>query len=370
MSSNGVHKGNVSILIIDDDENLRDVFEEILKRNDYSKTFSVGTGELAKEKFANEFFNIAIIDLNLPDINGMDLISQLRTISPDTEFIIVTGFGSIDYAIKAIQFEVGGFLEKPISTDKLIRTIEEVSYKQFLKLSNQQYLLDLGIANKEIRFLNDLLVNNVDELNQSLLLTIVQIEKLEPTPEQRKVLQLFQESIRKNARLTRNIKKLQQIPQPFEKELVAMDLTQVINSAVNRLREDYSNRNFECQFENSANKKVLADSNLAHLITEILLIAILNDPSPRIKIAIEFEKIINDNKEYWKISFHSFQSRLIYDQRDVKHPSDLEISITEPSFQDLGPFIVNQLINYYNGYVSIPEDEAPNNRLDIFLHVA
>jgi len=118
-----------------------------------------------------------------------------------------------------MQIDVGAFLEKPVSSDKLLRTLEEVMIKLSLKLENQKFLEDLELANNEILFLNDLLVNNVDELNQSLLLTMVQIEKLNPTDEQKKVLRLLQQAIRKNARLTRNIKKLQTIDDKSESDL-------------------------------------------------------------------------------------------------------------------------------------------------------
>ena len=123
MSSNGYSREKVRILIIDDDKDIRDVFAEILKRNKFTNLNCAGTGEEAISIFESEFHNVAIIDLKLPDIHGMDLISQLRTVSPDTEFIIVTGFGDLHTAIKALQFEVGGYLEKPISSEKLIRTL-------------------------------------------------------------------------------------------------------------------------------------------------------------------------------------------------------------------------------------------------------
>ncbi|NHJ06181.1 MAG: hybrid sensor histidine kinase/response regulator [Candidatus Heimdallarchaeota archaeon] len=369
MSANGKNREKTTILIVDDDKDLRDVYEEVLKRNNYTNNSSVGTGEEAKEKIAEEFFNIAVIDLNLPDLNGMDLISQLRAISPDTEFIIVTGFASIDSAIKSIQFELGGYLEKPISTDKLIRTLDDVRLKQILKFENQKFLKDLEIANKEIRFLNDLLVNNVDELNQSLLLTMVQIERLNPTNEQNKVLQLFQESIRKNARLTRNIRKYQTIEQsPPELEII--DLTTVINAALNRLKEDYSNKNFECLCDLSESRKVIADNNLSHIIMEILLIAILHDPSPKIRIRIDFNKETIDGICYYKITFYSFQANLIYDQRNIQHPSDLQVSVSAMEFQDMGPFIVNEFLKHYSGKVAISELEENKNYLEIFLQCA
>ncbi|MHA1556276.1 MAG: response regulator [Candidatus Heimdallarchaeota archaeon] len=365
MSSNGFIRSEVKILIIDDDADIRDVFEEVLKRNNYTNVRGVGTGEEAKKIIAEEAFNIALIDLNLPDIYGMDLVSQFRTISPDIEFIIITGFGTIDSAIKSMQFEVAGYLEKPVSSNKLVSTLDEVNRKITLKVQNQKFLRDIEIANNEIRFLNDLLINNVDELNQSLLLTMVQIEKLNPSSEQTKVLQLFQESIRKNARLTRNIRKCETIK--TDQQLESKDLNVTINSVLNRLKEDYSTKNFECICELSEPKYVYANNNLTHLISEIVLLALFNSPSPRIKIKIDFDEVELNGKNYWKLTFNSFQAKLVYDQKDVIHSSELKASTTKLSFQGLGPYAVNEIIRSYNGIVSIPEGSTSNNILEISL---
>ena len=284
MSANGSVKERISILIIDDDQDIGDLFVEILNRNGFQNVRCVTTGEEGRAVLSDEFFNIAMVDLKLPDINGMDLISQLRSISPDTEFIVITGYGTLDTAIKAMQFDVGGYLEKPVSPDKILRTLDEVIVKHILKLENQQYLKDLGIAHKEILYLNDLLVNNVDELNQSLLLTMVQIDKLNPTDEQMKVLSLFQEAIRKNARLTRNIKKLQSITAKTKDNFTEIDISRTFATVVNRLRSDYRDKNFEVTGNFNQPRLVLADNDLNHMITELLLMSILNDPKPKIRI--------------------------------------------------------------------------------------
>ncbi len=366
MSANESLKTKINLLITDDDKDIREIFVEILKRSGYNNVDSAGTGEEAIEILSSKFIDIALIDLNLPDINGIDLISQYRTISPDTEFIIITGYGSIDSAIKAMQFDVGGYLEKPISGDKLLRTLEEVLIKHNLKLENQRFLKDLENANKEILFLNDLLVNNVDELNQSLLLTMVQIEKLNPTDEQKKVLRLFQQAIRKNARLTRNIKKLQSIEEKKESDIVEIDLTRTFNTAINRLRSDYSDKSFEIYGDLDQSRIVLADNDLLHFISEILSISILNDPNPKIRINLEFSKVKTDETNYIKINIRAFHVKYIFEQKDITHPSELVHSTNDQSFQDMGPFVINSLLNFYKGYLEMP-DKEDSNLLNIYL---
>ncbi len=365
MSINFTTKENTSILIIDDDNDLREVFEEILKRDGYKNVKGAATGEEAINILSTEFVQVVLIDLNLPDISGMDIISQHRAISPDTDYIIITGYGTVDSAIKAMQFEVFSYLEKPVSSEKLLLALEEVIEKNKLKMQNRKFLIDLEAANKEITFLTDLLINNVDDMNQSLLLTMVQIEKLNPTDEQKKVLRLFQQAIRKNARLTRNIKKMESIRLKNKADLIEVDLSRILTTVTNRLRSDYSDKNFEIYYELSPSTKVIADNDLVHLLFELFLISILNDPSPTIRIKLDFEVTEIEGKKYLKLIVNSFFVKCVFEQKDIEHPSDLKAVVSEQSFQDLGPFIINALVRFYDGIITSQEDS--NNYLEIFL---
>ncbi|MHA1124679.1 MAG: response regulator [Candidatus Heimdallarchaeota archaeon] len=367
MSSNGFHKDQLKILIIDDDQDIRDIFEEVLKRSGYTNIDTVGSGEAAISKLSSTFYNITLIDLNLPDIHGMDLISKVRTISPDSEFIIVTGYGSLDSAIKSLQFDVAGYLEKPINSDKLIRTVEQVVDKHSLKMSNQQFTKDLELANNEIRFLNDLLVNNVNELNQSLLLTMVQIERLNPTAEQKKVLKLFQQEIRKNARLTGNIRRLEQSELISNNSLESVDLTKFIAQAINRLTADYRDKNVEITGDFDKQYFIVADNNLNHLVSELFLLTILNDPKPKIRLHLNFEEVKRNEKEYLKMNVKGFLTNLIYQQKDIISPSELKEATNDQTFQGMGPFVINRIINAYNGFVELPTEEKANDNINIFF---
>jgi len=298
----------------------------------------------------------------------MDLISKVRTISPDSEFVIVTGYGSLDSAIKSLQFDVAGYLEKPINSDKLLRTIDQVVDKHSLKMSNRQFTKDLEVANNEILFLNDLLVNNVNELNQSMLMTMVQIERLNPTAEQKKVLKLFQQEIRKNARLTGNIRRLEQTQQINSKSLESVDLTGFISSAINRLNSDYKDKNFEIIGDFDQQHFVVADNNLTHLLSELLLLTILNDPKPKIRINLNFEKVQKDKKNYIKMNIQGFLTKLVYQQKEIKTPSELKEATNDKTFQGLGPFVINRILSAYNGFVELPADtEEANDNINFFF---
>ena len=77
------------------------------------------TGEAALRLVENQTFGIAILDLNLPGMGGMDLLQKLRAQHPDLQVIILTGFGDLEAAKRAIHFEIVDFLTKPCALGTL-----------------------------------------------------------------------------------------------------------------------------------------------------------------------------------------------------------------------------------------------------------
>lgn len=117
------------ILIIDDDENIRKVLETILEDEGYI----VETAETAKqgiEKSETAFYNVALIDVRLPDMEGIELLSKLRNTKPKMRKIIVTGYPTLQNAIAAVNKGADAYVMKPFEVDKILQTIREQLKKQ------------------------------------------------------------------------------------------------------------------------------------------------------------------------------------------------------------------------------------------------
>jgi DNA-binding NtrC family response regulator len=117
------------ILIVDDDENIRKVLETILADEGYS----VETAENAKksiEKSEHTFFNLALIDVRLPDMEGIELLSKLRNTKPKMRKIIVTGYPTLQNAIAAVNKGADAYVMKPFDVEKILQTIKEQLKKQ------------------------------------------------------------------------------------------------------------------------------------------------------------------------------------------------------------------------------------------------
>ena len=120
---------SVRILIVDDDETIRKVLEAILKEEGYV-TDSVDTGKKAIEKTANKFYNVALIDVRLPDIEGIELLTKLHDTTPKIRKIIITGFPTLENAVAAVNQGADAYIMKPFDVEKMLQTIKEQLNKQ------------------------------------------------------------------------------------------------------------------------------------------------------------------------------------------------------------------------------------------------
>lgn len=117
------------ILIIDDDENIRRVLETILTDEGYSVE-SADTATKGIEKSQNAFFNIALVDVRLPDMEGIDLLPKLRNTKPKMRKIIVTGYPTLQNAMSAVNNGANAYVMKPFDVEKILNTIRDQLQKQ------------------------------------------------------------------------------------------------------------------------------------------------------------------------------------------------------------------------------------------------
>ena len=117
------------ILLIDDDENIRRVLTEILQEKGY-KVDPAETGERAIELSNKRFYNIALIDIRLPDMSGVELLTRLKETKPKMRKVIITGYPTLENAIEALNRGAHAYIVKPLDISKALATIEQQLEKQ------------------------------------------------------------------------------------------------------------------------------------------------------------------------------------------------------------------------------------------------
>ena len=113
-----------SILIIDDDKSILRILTRILQKQGYS-TQTAETGREAEEQMNSQHYDLALIDVKLPDTDGVDLLQKIQATRPDMIKIILTGFASMDNGIKALNAGADAYLVKPVEPTELIKILKE-----------------------------------------------------------------------------------------------------------------------------------------------------------------------------------------------------------------------------------------------------
>jgi DNA-binding NtrC family response regulator len=122
-------KNKYRILIVEDDENIRKTMENILQQKGY-ETDTAKTGSEAEQKTKTKFYNLALLDIKLPDMDGTKLLTKVHETTPKMMKIMVTGYPSLENAMEALNQGADAYVIKPVKPEKLLALIEEKLEKQ------------------------------------------------------------------------------------------------------------------------------------------------------------------------------------------------------------------------------------------------
>jgi two-component system nitrogen regulation response regulator NtrX len=112
------------ILIVDDDENIRKTMKAILEEENYSVDLATN-GKEAIQMTNEKMYNLALLDIRLPDIEGVELLQLMKEYVPRTRKIMVTGYPTIQNAVMAINKNADAYLLKPVDIEKLLQIVKE-----------------------------------------------------------------------------------------------------------------------------------------------------------------------------------------------------------------------------------------------------
>jgi two-component system response regulator GlrR len=118
-----------NILVIDDDQAVLKTLARTLELEGYNVT-TAQTGREAIEKSNSQFFNLALIDIRLSDIEGTELLTKMKETTPKMIKLIITGYPALANATEAINKGADGYIVKPVNMNKLLETVKEHLKKQ------------------------------------------------------------------------------------------------------------------------------------------------------------------------------------------------------------------------------------------------
>ncbi|MGB6409711.1 MAG: response regulator, partial [Candidatus Deferrimicrobiaceae bacterium] len=136
------------ILVVDDEQSICYVLSNLFARMGW-RTKAVSSAEEALSILNGEKPGVALLDIRLPGMNGLELLGELKKVSPHTEVIMMTSYASTDTAIEAIRKEAYDYLPKPFEDlDEVWATVRRAFEKRSLSLNNRKLLLDLENSNR------------------------------------------------------------------------------------------------------------------------------------------------------------------------------------------------------------------------------
>jgi DNA-binding NtrC family response regulator len=110
------------VLIIDDEEEIRESLQTLLELEGY-EVETAANGEQGLSKLEERPFDLVLLDLALPDRNGIELLPEIRGLDPQISVIMITAYGTVEDAVRAMQSGAGNFLQKPWDNEKLLADV-------------------------------------------------------------------------------------------------------------------------------------------------------------------------------------------------------------------------------------------------------
>src|SRR6266550_1315119 len=111
-----------SVLIIDDEVGIRESLQTLLELEGYDVE-TAANGEQGIARLGDRSFDLVLLDLALPDRNGIDLLAEIRAHAPQLSVIMITAYGTLDNAVKAMQAGAANFIQKPWDNEKLLADV-------------------------------------------------------------------------------------------------------------------------------------------------------------------------------------------------------------------------------------------------------
>ncbi|WP_129631546.1 response regulator transcription factor [Candidatus Oscillochloris fontis] len=138
-----------NILVVDDEQNIRLTLSALLRRSGYAIT-TASNGEEAVALFSTHSFDLMLVDLQMPGINGIQVVDALRSRGLDTEVIVLTGHGSLESAIEGIHHGIFDYMLKTSDPAQIMERVAAALAERLKRQRQSTLISTIGQAAKEL----------------------------------------------------------------------------------------------------------------------------------------------------------------------------------------------------------------------------
>jgi DNA-binding NtrC family response regulator len=169
----------LSILVIDDDRDICEYLQDFLTSEGYGVKV-VNDSTVALDELKQGEYHVAVLDLMMPKLSGIDLLEQIRQVDDDIAVIILTGYPSLETATSSIGYDVSAYIQKPFSIDEFRETLGRIAKKKGLLLRREDELhATIGRTIRELRKARGLTLKQMSRRTSLSVSLLSQIERAE-----------------------------------------------------------------------------------------------------------------------------------------------------------------------------------------------
>ena len=170
---------DIRILVVDDDQDSVELVEKILKKDGY-RVVSLTDGRKVDEELRKNDIHLAVVDLKMPDISGLDVVDMIRRHDSDCAVILMTGYATLDSAVSALRGGVVDYLRKPVREDELLGAVRRaLAAKGLALLPEEELHRNIGSAIRELRKKRTLTLKQLAKRTGLSVSLLSQIERAE-----------------------------------------------------------------------------------------------------------------------------------------------------------------------------------------------
>lgn len=170
---------DIRTLVVDDDQDSCDLIEKILKKDGYRVT-TMTDGRKVEEELRRADIHLAIIDLKMPEISGLDVVQMIKRHDNDCAVIMMTGYATLDSAVSALRGGVADYLRKPVREDELLGAVRRALAAKGLSLLPEEELhRNIGSAIRDLRKKRTLTLKQLAKRTGLSVSLLSQIERAE-----------------------------------------------------------------------------------------------------------------------------------------------------------------------------------------------
>jgi two-component system NtrC family response regulator len=156
---------SLDILIAEDGRSQREILRDFLKESGHNVS-EAANGKIALESLGSGYFDLLLLDIKMPEMDGMQVLEEVKRINPEIDVVMMTAYGTIDTAVKAITAGAADFITKPIELEELLIKISRISERRTLIKENKilrEELREKGVTANQIVY-QSLAMNEVVNL--------------------------------------------------------------------------------------------------------------------------------------------------------------------------------------------------------------